>query len=215
MQTRNDSTPTTIYLLDDHPLVIEALRALIGQADDLEVIGATTSGRHAMCEIPELKPDIVVADLGMPEVPGEEVIRWLRSNHPDIAIIVLTARRNLAALRPLVDDGVLGIIGKTAVGSELLNCIRTVAAGEVFLEIEHNAGETTSSSPGVEMLSKRELEVLQMVARGLSGKQIAAQLGIAAKTAETHKARGLGKLGLFSRSDIFQFAQSEGWLDNS
>ena len=156
MQTRNDSTPTTIYLLDDHPLVIEALRALIGQADDLEVIGATTSGRHAMCEIPELKPDIVVADLGMPEVPGEEVIRWLRANHPDIAIIVLTARRNLAALRPLVDDGVLGIIGKTAVGSELLNCIRTVAAGEVFLEIEHNAGETTSSSPGVEMLSKRQ-----------------------------------------------------------
>ena len=202
----DDGSPTTIYLVDDHPLVIEALRALIGQADDLVVIGATTS---------LLLPDIVVADLGMPDVPGEEVIRWLRANHPDIAIIVLTARRNLGALRPLVDDGVLGIIGKTAVGAELLNCIRTVAAGEVFLEIEHNANEATPASASVETLSKRELEVLQMVARGLSGKQIGAQLGIAAKTAETHKARGLAKLGLFSRSDIFQFAQSEGWLDNS
>ena len=210
-----DSSPTTIYLLDDHPLVIEALRALIGQADDLAVVGASTSGRNAMCEIPSLAPDIVVADLGMPEVPGEEVIRWLRTTHPDIAIIVLTARRNLGALRPLVDDGVLGIIGKTAVSSELLNCIRTVAAGEVFLEIENNPSEASASSANVEALSKRELEVLQMVARGLSGKQIAAQLGIAAKTAETHKARGLAKLGLFSRSDIFQFAQSEGWLDNS
>ena len=208
-------SPTTIYLLDDHPLVIEALRALIGQAQDLAVIGATTSGRHAMCEIPLLKPDIVVADLGMPEVPGEEVIRWLRATHPDIAIIVLTARRNLGALRPLVDDGVLGVIGKTAVGSELLNCIRTVAAGEVFLEIENNPGDASPASAGVDALSKRELEVLQMVARGLSGKQIGAQLGIAAKTAETHKARGLTKLGLFSRSDIFQFAQREGWLDNT
>ena len=207
-------SPTTIYLLDDHPLVIEALRALIGQASDLAVVGASTSGRHAMDEIPSLAPDIVVADLGMPEVPGEEVIRWLRANHPDIAIIVLTARRNLGALRPLVDDGVLGIIGKTAVGSELLNCIRTVAAGEVFLEIENTPGDAAGASVGVETLSKRELEVLQMVARGLSGKQIASQLGIAAKTAETHKARGLAKLGLFSRSDIFQFAQSEGWLDN-
>ena len=212
---KGNGSPTSIYLLDDHPLVIEALRALIGQADDLRVIGATTSGRHAMCEIPALLPDIVLADLGMPEVTGEEVIRWLRANHPDIAIIVLTARRNLGALRPLVDDGVLGIIGKTAVGSELLNCIRTVAVGEVFLEIGHSASEAGAAGAGVEGLSKRELEVLQMVARGLSGKQIGAQLGIAAKTAETHKARGLSKLGLFSRSDIFQFAQNEGWLDNS
>lgn len=214
MQTGN-APPTSVYLLDDHPLVIEALRALIGQADDLQVIGATTSGRHAMCEIPALLPDIVVADLGMPEVTGEEVIRWLRANHPDIAIIVLTARRNLSALRPLVDDGVLGIIGKTAVGGELLNCIRTVAAGEVFLEIGHGDSEAAAAGAGVEALSKRELEVLQMVARGHSGKQIGAQLGIAAKTAETHKARGLAKLGLFSRSDIFQFAQNAGWLDNN
>tara|TARA_R110002124_G_scaffold27594_4_gene98309 strand:+ start:6244 stop:6882 length:639 start_codon:yes stop_codon:yes gene_type:complete len=210
---KGDKAPTTIYLLDDHPLVIEALRALIGQADDLAIIGASTSGRQAMCEIPELSPDIVVADLGMPEIPGEEVIRWLRASHPDIAIIVLTARRNLAALRPLVDDGVLGVIGKTAVGSELLNCIRTVAAGEVFLEIGNNASDATGSGGSVDSLSKRELEVLQMVARGQSGKQIAALLGISAKTAETHKARGLAKLGLFSRSDIFEFAQREGWLD--
>ncbi|MGV8854230.1 MAG: response regulator [Devosia sp.] len=209
-----DNRATTIYLLDDHPLVIEALRAMIGQAADLAVVGAATSGVDAMREIPLLHPDIVVADLGMPELPGEEVIRWLRSTHPEIAIIVLTARRNLATLRPLVDDGVLGVIGKTAVSGELLNCIRTVAAGEVFFEIENFHGDAQGSA-GVETLSNRELEVLQMVARGLSGKQIAAQLGIAAKTAETHKARGLAKLGLFSRSDIFQFAHREGWLDNS
>ena len=210
----DELSPTTIYLLDDHPLVIEALRAVIGQAQDLKVIGASTSGAEAMQEIPGLAPDIVVADLGMPEVPGEEVIRWLRAHHPGIAIVVLTARRNLATLRPLVDEGVLGVIGKTAVSAELLNCIRTVAAGEVFLEIENNT--RTPSSPGsVDLLSNRELEILQMVARGLSGKEIAARLGIAAKTAETHKARGLAKLGLFSRSDIFEFANREGWLDNN
>jgi DNA-binding NarL/FixJ family response regulator len=205
---------TTIYLLDDHPLVIEALRAMIGQAEDLSVVGSSTSGVEAMREIPELLPNIVVADLGMPELPGEEVIRWLRSTHPDIAIIVLTARRNLGTLRPLVDDGVLGVIGKTAVAGELLNCIRTVAAGEVFLEIEQGPNDPGSAA-SADTLSNRELEVLQMVARGLSGKEIAAQLGIAAKTAETHKARGLVKLGLFSRSDIFQFAHREGWLDNT
>lgn len=210
--TLSSTLQTSIYLLDDHPLVVEALKVLIATANDLRVVGSATSGHDAMRDIPVLRPDIVVADLAMPEISGEDVIRWLRSTHPEIAVVVLTGRRNLSILRPLVADGVLGIIGKTAVSSELLACIRTVATGGVFLEIEDRAGARQSEN-GTDDLSVRELEVLQMVARGLSGKQIGARLGIAAKTAETHKARALAKLGLFSRSDIFQFAEREGWLD--
>ena len=200
------------FIVDDHPLVVEALQLIINSDPHFTVCGSALTGAQAIVSIAQSLPDIVVLDLGLPDVPGQEVIRRVLSASPAIRVLVLTATRSAGALQLAMNAGAHGVVTKAAVGDDFMSALRSVAAGERYVD------PVLASAPKSELdvvgsLSGREHSVLRLVAKGMASKQIASELSIGPKTVETHKSRALAKLGLSSRADIFRFAKSQGWLE--
>jgi DNA-binding NarL/FixJ family response regulator len=209
-----------ILLVDDHAMVRDGLRRLIGAEPDLEVVGEAGNGNEALARIAELRPDVVLMDISMPELNGMRLMEELRRERPLPRVLVLTAFAEVAYLRQLLAAGAAGYLLKRASAQELIDAIRTVRAGGTYLDpavagkvvsgfVEHK--EVRGARGGHE-LSERELEVLRKVARGFTNKEISAELGISVKTVETHKANLMEKLGLRSRAEIVRYALQRGWL---
>ena len=208
-----------IFLADDHAVVREGLKRLIETESDMTVIGEADNGNDAVARVVEMKPDVVVLDVSMPDLNGVEVTRRLRTLSPDIKILILTVHEDKSYSRELLELGVLGYVLKRAAGDELISAIRKVAAGGMHIDPRITDTLMTAmfspaqqSEAAVEKLSERELAVLQLIARGYSNKEIAAQLELSVKTIETYKARSMEKLGLRSRVDIVRYANKQGWL---
>jgi DNA-binding NarL/FixJ family response regulator len=210
-----------ILLVDDHVVVREGLKALINAQADMEVIGESGDGRSAVALAQDLRPDVAIVDVSMPEVGGAQATEQLRQVCPATKVLALTVHEDKGYLRLLLEAGASGYALKRAPAEELIHAVRTVASGGVYLDPflasrvvgslvrrPSSRGETLR----VEPLSDRENEVVLLLARGYSIKEIAAQLSIGVKTVETYKARSLEKLGLRSRADLVRYAIQRGWL---
>lgn len=205
-----------VYLVDDHPLLREGLRALLGLQSDIEVVGEAADGARAVTEVVTLQPDVVVMDISMPELDGAEATKRIRSGAPEVKVLALTAHEDAEYVQLLLSVGATGFLLKRAAASELISAVRAVAAGHVYLN-------TTLAAPGLTpqprllsaaaaLLSEREVEVMRRIALGLSMKRIATELNLSTRTLETYKARAMEKLALSNRADIVRFAVREGWL---
>jgi DNA-binding NarL/FixJ family response regulator len=209
-----------IFLADDHAVVREGLRALVAAQPDLEVAGEAADGRTACERIEAVRPDVAVMDVSMPELNGAQATERLKASCPRVKILALTVHEDRGYLRRLLEAGASGYVLKRAAAEELIAAIRAVAAGGLYLDPAMAAHLTGASSrpdpagelPPAEDLSDRELEVVRLIARGQSNKEIAATLGISGKTVETYKARALQKLSLRSRADLVRYALRRGWL---
>ncbi len=205
-----------VYLVDDHPLILDALRLLIEADGGFAVVGTADTGRRAVEGIMALAPDIVVLDLLLPDIPAEEVIRSVASRLPNIVWVILTASRSIPSLKAITGAKIMGYLNKASAPADLLLALKMIVEGEVFtdpiLTFLPDDAETVAGGAG---LTNREASVLHLVARGFGNKQIAENLGIGPKTVETHKGRALAKLGLNSRADIFQYARLRGWLEDN
>jgi two-component system, NarL family, response regulator NreC len=210
-----------IMLVDDHALMRSGLQLLIDAQPDMEVIGEAESGRVAVALAQRCRPDTVVMDVSMPELGGADATVQLLQIFPAIRVLILTRHGEQWHLRRVLEAGAAGYAIKQTAPDELIHAIRTVAAGGTYIEpsltrelIERYVGHT---APGEHegprgRLTERETEVLRLVAWGLSNKEIAAQLHISVKTVEFHKANGIQRLGLSSRTDIVRYALAQGWL---
>ena len=212
-----------IVLADDHLMIREGLKSLIHSQSDLQVVGEAANGREALRQVKELQPDLLILDISMPEINGIQAMEKLKQAGASTRVLVLTAFGELAYLRHLLAAGAAGYVLKQAAFEVLITAIRTVAAGDKYLDptvtssvvsgfVEQKA--LRGSREGSE-LSEREREVLRYIAQGHSHKEIGAKLGISVKTVETHKANFMEKLGLRSRVDIVRFALQKGWLEDS
>jgi DNA-binding NarL/FixJ family response regulator len=209
-----------VLLADDHAIVREGLRSLIDAQPDLEVVGEASDGESACLRAIDLRPDVVVMDVSMPGLTGDRATERLKREMPDIKVLALTVYEDRNHLRKLLKAGVSGYVLKLATGDELIRALRAVAAGGVYLDpavAGKVVGEIVSESPGsggVESthLTEREAQVMLLVARGFSNKEIGVQLDISVKTVETHKLRSMEKLGLRSRAEVVEYALREGWL---
>jgi DNA-binding NarL/FixJ family response regulator len=210
-----------ILLVDDHAVVREGLRALIDAQADLEVVGEASDGESACRRVDELLPEIVVMDVSMPGLTGDQATERLKREHPDVKVLALTVFEDMGHVRKLLKAGASGYILKLATGEELIHALRVVASGGVYLDptlAGKLVGALVTEAPGTgradgARLTAREHEVILRVARGFSNKEIAAQLEISVKTVETHKLRSMEKLGLRSRAEVVQLALRRGWLD--
>ncbi len=212
-----------ILLADDHRIVREGLRFLIDGQADMHVVGEAANGREVLIKARDLKPDVVVMDLSMPELNGLQATERLRADLPDIKIVALTANEDESYLRQLAKVGAAGYVLKRSAGDELIKAIGVVAKGGVYFEAPlasralarqmsgSPARAETSSAP----LSDREKEVLLMLAWGYSNKEIAGHLTLSVKTVETYKVRIGDKLGLRSRTEMVQYALRQGWLNET
>ena len=211
-----------LLLADDHPIVLEGIKALIALAPDIEVAGAASNGLEALAMALELQPDIAVLDMSMPGLNGIAVARRLLASGSACKVIALTVHEESAYLRQLLEIGMGGYVLKRSAADDLVRAIRIVDGGGAYLDpmIAGMIVETTKRRSSDALLasladlSERELDVLRLTALGHSNKVIAADLLLGIKTVETYKARAMEKLGFRSRVDVVRYAMDKGWLSD-
>jgi DNA-binding NarL/FixJ family response regulator len=189
----------------------------------MHVVGEAANGREVLVKARDLKPDVVVMDLSMPELNGLQAAEQLKAEHPAMKVVALTAHEDESYLRQLCKVGATGYVLKRSAGDELVKAIGTVAKGGVHFEATLAGKALASQMTGAPMkgesrtseLSDREMEVLTMLAWGYSNKEIASRLNLSVKTIETYKVRIGEKLGLRSRTQMVQYALRQGWLNET
>lgn len=209
-----------IFLADDHTVMREGLKSLVNAQADMDVIGEADNGRATLQKVRELQPDVIVLDVSMPDLNGIQVTERLKRTCQKVTVLVLTAHDDNGYLRQLLEVGASGYVLKKAAAEELINAIRVVATGGVYLD-PALAGKVVGGylgkrrfggKPQSNDLSDREAEVLRLVAWGYTNKEIAGYLRISVKTVETHKANIMQKLDLKSRVEMVRYAVRHGWL---
>lgn len=218
---KNMKKKLRIYLVDDHPIVRQGLRLVIEKQTDMQVIGESGDVAKALAQIAELQPDVVVMDLRLPNGDGIKATEAVKQAAPHIQVLVLTQNDDLDSLQQAVAAGASGYLLKLSAVETLVAALRAAAAGSLYFDPQIKAlvastMQPTSAAPKKhEELSSREEEVLRLIARGRSYKEIAAELNIGVKTVESYRYRACEKLELKSRSAIIRYASLRGWLNNS
>ena len=211
-----------MLLVDDHETVRQGLRLLLNAQHDMEVVGEARDGRSALQRASELRPQVVVMDVTMPEMNGLLATRALRdSGSQQPAVVALTRHDDEAYVQEMLGAGASGYVLKQSPSTELVRAVRAAAAGERYLDSNVAAhvtdaylrkyGKRDAAGPTI---SEREAEVLKQMAWGWSNKEIAAHLDLSVKTVEVHKANAMRKLGLRGRIDIVRYALLKGWLQD-
>lgn len=222
MNERSLRNDLRVFLVDDHAVVREGLKALINAEPGIKVIGEAADGLTACEYVATLKPDVVVMDVSMPGLTGSQATERLRRECPEVKVIALTVHEDKGYIRQLLAAGAVGYVLKRTAPEELIRAIRVVAAGEVYLD-PRMAGKVVGGfvkrgpethKPVGATLSEREVEVARLTAAGHSHKEIAARLEVGIKTVETYRARAMDKLGLKSRAELVRYAFQKGWLQD-
>jgi two-component system response regulator DevR len=196
-----------VYLLDDHELVRRGLIALLESADDIEVIGESGLAQEATRRIPALRPDVAILDARLPDGSGIDVCRDVRSADPSIKALILTSYQDDEALFSAIMAGAAGYVLKQIKGNDLVDSVRRVAAGQSLLDplvtaqvlerIRHGAGNEPEELSG---LTTQERRILELIAQGLTNRQIGEQLFLAEKTIKNYVSSLLAKLGVERRT---------------
>ncbi|MEU6075555.1 response regulator transcription factor [Micromonospora sp. NPDC047074] len=219
-----------IMVVDDHPMWREGVARDLAEAGHV-VVATSGEGRQALRVAAATRPDVVVLDLQLPDVSGVEVIRGLRAVLPDVRVLMLSASGEQQSVLDAVKAGATGYLVKSAAPAEFLEAVRRTAAGEpvftpglaglVLGEYRRLAAVPPGAAPGADRdapgaaprLTERETEVLRLVAKGLSYKQIATRLGLSHRTVQNHVQNTLGKLQLHNRVELARYAIEQGLDD--
>jgi DNA-binding NarL/FixJ family response regulator len=210
--------PIRVLVVDDHAVVRSGLRLLLSQEEGIEPVGEAGTGREAVFEARSLKPDVILMDVVMPDQTGIEVLPTLVSEHPETKVLLLSMQDDPNYVREAFAAGASGYVLKEAADAEVVAAIREVAAGGRYVNSALGAkliaaqaadDSKTESDP----LSEREHEVLRLLALGHTNQEIATQLFISVRTAETHRAHIMQKLRLTTRAELVRYAIDAGMLD--
>ncbi len=215
------SNKIKLLLADDHAVVRSGLRMLLSAQPDMEIIAEAETGVETVAKTQEFRPDVVLMDVEMPEMNGIEATRRIKQSVPETAVLALTMYEDEQYFFEMLKAGASGYVPKRAAPDELVNAIRTVSQGEVFLyptlaarlvNDYLNRDETAVSDPE-EDLTPREREVLIQIAEGLTNPEIAEILTISVKTVDRHRENIMRKLNLHSRVDLVKYAIRKGLID--
>ncbi|WP_432844042.1 response regulator [Dactylosporangium sp. CA-092794] len=202
-----------VLLADDHPVVRVGLRGMLEVNDDLQVVGEAASGREALTLVAALRPDVVLMDLRMPSIDGVEATERIAARFPQTRVLVLTTYDTDADILRAIEAGAVGYLLKDTPMGQLLDAIHAAARGEAVLAPPVAARlATRTRGPAVEQLTPREVQVLGLVALGLSNVEIGRALYIGEATVKTHLVRAFGKLGVSDRTAAVTAALSRGIL---
>ena len=210
-----------ILIADDHAVVRVGTRRILEQEPDLEVVAEAGDGEEAVRQATSLKPDVAIIDVAMPKLDGIQATKQIKSVCPAIAVLILSAYDDDQFVFSLLEAGAAGYLLKSIRGSELVDAVRAVQAGESVLHpsiarkvlnrFARISGETKEKEP-TEVLSEREMDVLRLVTKGLSNKDIAEELCLSIRTVQGHLGNIFNKLQVGSRTEAVVRALKEGWV---
>jgi DNA-binding NarL/FixJ family response regulator len=211
--------PIRVLIADDHALVRAGIRALVEKIEGVVVEGEAGKGSEAIDLVRELKPDLMLLDITMPDGSGFEVLGQVAKNHPEVRVIVLTVHEAGEYATRALDEGAAGFLPKSAAATELEQAIQSVMRGEIYISPETSKkviDEYRKRSTKKDLfasLSPRQREVLRLIAEGRTTKQIGHDLDISAKTVETHRAQLMERLGIHDVAGLVRYAIIVGLID--
>jgi two-component system response regulator NreC len=211
--------PIRILIADDHAVVRSGLQALLGADSEIEVVGEAENGDEALRLAESLRPDIVLLDITMPPEDGIRTARRLKDQRPEIIVLFLTMHEDESLLHEALRAGAAGYVIKRAEESEIRQAIHAASRGDIYVHpamtrallqqpviTEHRRGAAVDS------LTPREIDVLRLLARGNTNRQIAGLLGLSIRTVENHRSNLMSKLGLISRVELVNYAEEHDLL---
>ena len=212
-----------VLIADDHTVLRAGLSRLLNAEPDVEVIGEAGDGEEAISKTVALAPDVLLLDITMPLVGGIDVIRMVKAKNMPVAILVLTMHEDEEYLRETLKAGALGYIPKKAAEAELISAIRAVHRGEIYIypsmvkslvneALYPNTSSNEMPFDSYDLLSRREKEVLRLIAQGYTNQEIAERIFLSIKTVETYKARMMEKLSVTTRAELVRYALQRGLL---
>ena len=202
-----------VLLADDHLIVVEGLKRLLG--DEFELVGVAENGREMISAAKELHPDVIVADISMPQMNGLDALARIKKEDPGVKIVFLTMHSEVAYARRALKEGASGFLLKSSASSELITAIRAALEGKTYItpalagDVFRTLGQGGAPDP-VGSLTPRQKEILQLLAAGRSAKEIAGILDVSARTVEFHKYRMMESLGLANSAELVHFAIRHG-----
>ena len=207
--------PTRVSLADDHSLIRQALRALL-EKQGFQVVSEASNGQEALRSVEKTQPDVAILDIGMPVLNGMDAARELMKSSPKTRVILLTQHDEDEYVTEALRAGVRGYVLKSQAAEDLLHAIQEVCRGKVYLSPNISGAVVdayvSKAYVSPDPLSARERQVLQLVGEGQSTKDIAAHLGISAKTAESHRARLMKKLDIHETASLVRYAIRRGLI---
>ncbi len=204
--------PVKVFLLDDHQVVREGVRRLLEADEDVVVVGEAGTAKEALNRLPTSGADVAVLDVRLPDGDGIDVCREVRSSHPEISCLILTSYAEDEALAQAILAGASGYVLKQIHGNELVSAVRAVAAGHSLIDaattrrVLDELRRANAEDEGVERLTPREREILDLIAAGKTNRQIGAELYLAEKTVKNYVSNLLAKLGMGRRSEAAAYA---------
>jgi len=205
----------TVFIADDHAIVREGLASLLAAQPDLRVVGTAADGLDAVRQVDALRPDVVIMDISMPLMNGIEAAREIRDRVPQTRTVILSMHSSVEHVFHALEAGAGGYVLKGSAGKELVDAVRAVSAGRRYLSqkvaemMAEVVGRSAGGSP-LSRLSRRERQILQLVAEGRSGVQIAATLHLSPKTVDTYRSRLMQKLHIGDLAGLVKFAIQQG-----
>ncbi|MBV8085912.1 MAG: response regulator transcription factor [Chloroflexi bacterium] len=212
-------TKIRVLIADDHAMLREGIRLLLGTQHDLEVVGEASDGRDAYFKVEELRPHVVVMDIGMPVLNGLDATQQIKRAFPDIKVLILTQHENDEYVYRILQCGASGYVLKRSAGAELVSAIRNVNGGNAFLYPSMSKGllsdylqraEAGQEKASYDGLTERERQVLKMIADGCTNHQIAHLLCLSVKTVQAHRGHLMEKLNMHDRTELVKYAIRKG-----
>jgi two-component system, NarL family, response regulator NreC len=211
-----------LLLVDDHEVVRTGLKMLLEGQPDIDIIGEASNGAEAIKFADQYHPEIVVMDITLPDISGIEATRQIKQMHPEIAIVALTIHEDEQYFFEMLQAGASGYVPKRAAPEDLIGAIRAIHAGEIYLYpslakalvVDYlGRSRTEPSEASLEMLTSREIEVLELLAEGLSNEEIADRIVISRHTVARHRENLMRKLGLHNRGELVKYAIRQGLIN--
>jgi two-component system, NarL family, nitrate/nitrite response regulator NarL len=207
-----------VLVVDDHAILRDGICSLLERQEGINVVGEAGNGREALVRVEELRPDIVLMDVAMPEMDGLEATRRIKSAYPEIKVLILTQHDNQEYIHPLLQAGASGYVLKRSGGREVVTAIRQVYEHGVFLEPDVARQVLNNFSQAADKvetpsLTEREQEVLQLAVEGKSNKDIARRLFISPKTVSVHRTNIMAKLGVHNSAELVRYAMQHNLVD--
>jgi two-component system response regulator DevR len=204
--------PIRVFLLDDHEIVRRGIRELLEAEDDIEIVGEADTAEQALARVPPTRPHVAILDVRLPDGNGVEVCREIRSHHPEIQCIMLTSFSDDEALFQAIVAGAAGYLLKQVKGTDIVDALRRVAAGESLLDpaltnrVLERLRQPHTEDERVARLTGQERRILTLIAEGMTNRQIAAEMFLAEKTVKNYVSNLLAKLGMERRTQAAVFA---------